>query len=58
MEVEIYDGITLVNKYEEFYNIQFIPKDSDLHEVIENFTLFLKSCGYSEKLISDYFSIE
>lgn len=54
MEVQIEEGMTLVNRYDESYNIQFIPKDAELAEVVVEFREFLLACGFSEVTINDY----
>lgn len=54
MDVEINDGITLINKYEGYYNVQFIPKDNTIEDVLIEVKEFLLACGYSKDSIEEY----
>ncbi len=54
MNTEIEEGITMISRYGEYYNIQFTPRDSDLCDVIIEFKEFLKACGYSDTQVDEY----
>jgi hypothetical protein len=54
MDMEIQEGITLINRYGDHCNIQYMPKDLELGDVIIEFKEFLKACGYSDKQVDEY----
>lgn len=58
MELNIEEGITLVNRYGEYYNIQFIPKSSCLDDVVTEFKQFLIACGYTVEGVNEYMGID
>ena len=54
--LEVQNGLTLINKYEDgSYNIQFLPDSiTGLHDVIIEFKEFLLACGYAKETIETY----
>jgi len=57
MKTEIQEGITFININNDYYNLQHMPKDVNLYEVIIEFKEFLKACGYSDKQVDEYIDV-
>ena len=58
MEMQIHQGITLINRYDDAYNISHIGKDHGALDVMENIVAFLLASGYSKSVIDQYINLE
>ena len=57
MKLEIKEGITLVNSFDDGDYIILYTKEAHLTEVIAQIKAFLLGSGYSEKSINDYITL-
>jgi hypothetical protein len=53
MNIEIDEGVTLINRYGDHYNTQFIPKNEGLNETLVEIKEFLKACGFNDKAVDE-----
>ena len=54
LTIKIKEGITMVNRYGDDFNIQFVPKESSIDEIVVEFKEFLLACGYSPKAVDEW----
>ena len=54
LELNLNEGVTLVNRYDNNYNVQFIDKDAELGDLVIEIRHFLLACGYTKASVDRY----
>jgi hypothetical protein len=57
MEMQIHQGITLINRYDDAYNISHVGKDHGALDVMERIVSFLLASGFSQSTIDEYITL-
>jgi hypothetical protein len=57
MEIQIHQGITLINRYDDAYNISHIGKDHGIQDTMQSIVEFLLASGFSQSTIDEYIKL-